>query len=217
MSNADITVLGASKVTGGVASVQAVVPLTNDVDDVEPFGDVDLFQGLGITALPYPADASGNAEGVILRNCGGRDGVCIGGRDTRSAAIVGNMKPGDTVVHSTGPAQAAQLQLKEEKRQAVLTTKDSRGRTMATVLDGKNDTAQLVAMGAVIQIDNKGDISLTNASGAGIALVGNKLHVNAELALPGMTPGLCLMQGPPTGSSGGPTSAPMTPVLGVGK
>jgi hypothetical protein len=217
LSNADITVLGASKVTGGVASVQAVVPLTNDVDDVEPFGDVDLFQGLGITALPYPADASGSAEGVIIRNCGGRDAVCVGARDTRSAAIVGNMKPGDTVVHSTGPNQAAQLQLKEEKRQAVLATKDSRNRTMAFVLDGKNDDVQIAALGAVFKIDKNGDFSFTNASGAGFSLIGDTLHINANLALPGMTPGLCLAQCPPSGSPGGPASTPLVAVLGVSK
>jgi hypothetical protein len=217
LSNADITVLGASKVTGGVASVQAVVPLTNEIDDVEPFGDVDLFQGLGITALPYPADASGSAEGVILRNCGGRDAVCIGGRDTRSAAIVGNMKPGDTVVHSTGPAQAAQLQLKEEKRQAVLATKDSRKQTVAIVLDGKNDHIQIAGFGAAVQLDKNGNISMFNASGAGIVIDGDNVTISGNLKLPGMLPGLCLMQGPPTGSPGGPTSVPMQAVQNVGK
>jgi hypothetical protein len=127
------------------------------------------------------------------------------------------MKPGDTVVHSTGPAQAAQLQLKEEKRQAVLATKDSRKQTVAIVLDGKNDHIQIAGFGAAVQLDKNGNISMFNASGAGIVIDGDNVTISGNLKLPGMLPGLCLMQGPPTGSPGGPTSVPMQAVQNVGK
>lgn len=216
MADLDIAILGASKLSeDGAPMWQAVVPITDDTNDVEPMGEADVFQALGVSSRPWQKDANGYAEAVFARNCGGRVAVCLGGRDTRSAKIVGNLKPGDTVIHSTGPEQAAQLQLKESKRQAVLATKDTRGRTMALVLDGKNDKFQIAVLGAMIEIDKNGDMSFTNAQGAGFMIQGGKFHVLAELSLQGMQPGLALMQGPPTGDPSG--TAPLFPVLGVSK
>ncbi len=117
MSDADIALLGASKIGANGSPVwQPAVPITDDSEDLEGFGECQVFQSLGISSLPYQKDENGFAECLVMRNVGGRDAVCLGARDTRSAKIVGNLKPGDTVVHSTGPSEAAQLQLKEEKR-----------------------------------------------------------------------------------------------------
>lgn len=33
----------------------------------------------------------------------GQTAVCVGARDTRDATLVGKIKPGDAVLHSTGP------------------------------------------------------------------------------------------------------------------
>lgn len=215
---ADICILGASQLVDGVPLWQGVIPVANDNDDVEPLGESEVFQALGVTSLPYPKDENGYAEAVALRNVGGRNVVYVGARDTRTAKIVGNMKPGDTVIHSTGPRQAAQLQLKEEKQQAVLTTKSSAGKTMMVILDGKNDKVQITGLGAIIEIDKSGDVSIANKGGASILLQGSDIHLLGNVKLPGMNPGMVLVQSLPiVQPSGAVLAAPLSPVLGVGK
>lgn len=217
MSDADIAILGASKLEGESKSAlwQTIVPITDDTEDTENLGDLEVYQALGVTSAPWPKDDKGYAEAVVLRDCGGRSAVCVGARDTRSAAIVGRLKPGDTVVHSTGPQQAAQLQLKEAKRQAALLTLDSSKETMAVILDGKNDKLQVIARGAIFEIAKNGDISLANAGGASFLLQGGDVYINGNVHLNGIPPGMVLMAGPPAGDPTG--VAPLFPVLGVGK
>jgi hypothetical protein len=216
MNRIDIAVLGASKVVDGVPVWQANVPVANDVDDVEPFGEIDAIQSLGHTALPYPADSTGHAEGLFATGVAGRDAVCFGARDTRNAGLVGKMKPGDTTLHSTGPGSVAQCFLKHEKKQAGLATEDADGKTMLFMLDGKNKKAQLAARGAMIEIGKDGSITFTAKGGASIKL-DDKIYLLGPLSLSGMTPGFALMQGPATGSPGGGGAVPMTPVMSVGK
>jgi hypothetical protein len=219
MSDADIAVLGASKVgTTGCPVWQPVVPLTDDESDIEGFGEAQVFQSLGVSSLPYQKDDSGFAECLMLRNVGGRDAVCIGARDTRTAKIAGNMKPGDTVVHSTGPSQAAQLQLKEEKQQAVLVTKNANGETMAFVLDGKNSKCQLAVNGAMFEIDPDGNWTITDASGkAGIRCANGQINIFGKVVLGGglANPAMCIMLGPVTGSPGSVASVPLVAAQNV--
>jgi len=210
----DIGILGASSAKGGVALWQFNVAVGNDNDDVEPSGEVDVIQSLGITSLPFPKDASGHAEGLGVRDCGGKPLVCIGGRDTRNAALVGKLKPGDTTLHSTGPGSVAQVFCKHEKKQCGLATDDVDKKSMLFLLDGKNKKAQLVARGAVIEIGEDGAITFTAKGGASLRL-DDKVYVIGDLSLPGMMPGLALMQGPPIGDPSG--IAPLFACLGVGK
>lgn len=215
----DVVTLGASKLDSdsGAPLVQAVQPAT-DESDVESFGEVPLMQCLGVTSAPYPADGDGRyCEGVIASGIGGSDGVVIGARDTRTADIVGNLKPGDTIVHTTGPQQAAQLQLKEEKRQAVLVTKGTDGTQVLLVLDGKNDKVTLAAFGFVFNID-KTSASLVSPNGQnGLVVSDSGVHVMGKVILGGRTPNpaMSIMLGPLTGSPGGSTSAPMVAAPGV--
>lgn len=214
---AEIVKLGASKLnalTGG-AQWQAINALSNDVSDFEDFGEIDVFQCLGVDSLPWPADESGHVEALILRGAGNRNAVCVGARELRTAKGTGNLKPGDTVLRSTGPQQAAQVQCKEEKRQVVLYTKDTAAEGMVIMLDGKNDKLQINARGAVIEIDPDGDISLTNAAGTGFAIQGKKIVFLGELSIPGIPPGMALLAGLPAPDPTG--LAPTMPVLGTSK
>jgi len=214
---AEIVVLGASvQNDNGVPLVQALLPVGNSVDDVEPFGEVDIFQSLGVSSLPWPADETGHAEGLLLRNVGNRNAVLVGGRDTRTAKAIGKLHPGDTVLHSTGPNQAAQVQCKEDKRQVVLYTVDNSEEGVVVMVDGKNDKVQILGFGMVWEMSKEHGFTMSNGE-ASFLLQGNKLYFNGEISLPGMLPGMCLMQGPATGSPGGAASVPLLPVQGVGK
>lgn len=214
MSDVDIAILGASHVTAeGVTVAQAVVPLSDDTHDVEPFGEIDLMSCLGVSALPWPQDKTGHAECVIARNCGGRDAVGIGGRDTRSSKIVGKMKPGDTVVHSTGPNQAAQLQLKEEKKQAALVSEDSDGHTMMVILDGKNNRIQITGFGNMIELSPTG---INIVSVGDVLINGKTVAIAGSVILGGLTPNPAMkIMTAPTASPGGVASLPMIPAPGV--
>jgi hypothetical protein len=218
MNRLDVIKLAASKLAeSGAALWQAVRAITNDVDDVEPFGEIDVFQGLGLSSMPFPADEEGHAEGVIVENCGNMNAVCIGARDTRTAKITGNLKPGDTVLHSTGPSQAAQVQCKEEKRQVVQATKNMRGETQATILDGKNEKYQVAVGGCMLECAD-GGWTFTDATGkASIIIRNGQINLVGRIVLGGLSPipGLSIMLGPVAGSPGAGAAAPMFAAKGV--
>lgn len=176
-------------------------PLSEDPDDAEDFGQLPMCCALGVAAMPYPATELGAAEGVV-ESVPGVDGLVIGARDTRTAAITGNMKPGDTVVHSTGPEQAAQLQLKEAKKQAVLCTKGSDGRQVLVLLDGANDKLQIIAFGALIEMTSENGVVLTSETGgASIQLKGDTAIITAtNVILGGRTPVAPVLAGAPPGA-----------------
>lgn len=184
----DIVDLGSSRVANGSALWQGTAPLSNDKTDVEPLGEGDVYQSLGVSSMPYPADDEGKAEGLCVRGVAGRNTTFVGARDTRSAAIVGNLKPGDTVVHSTGPQQAAQLQLKEEKRQAALVSKNAAGKTMVFLLDGDADKAQIVLAGMMFEMNAKDkSVTLTNGR-ASILMQGDTIALDGNVILGGTKP-----------------------------
>lgn len=198
---ADLVDLGASRLAEdtNVPLLQAKGPPISDDGDAPDYGDVPVFSCLGVTALPYQATADGNAQGVVVK-VDGFDGVLIGARDTRTAGIVGNLKPGDTAVHSTGPSQAAQLLLKEEKRQAVLMTKDSKKKSAVLLLDGKNDKVQIAAFGCLFEISRENGICLVGEHGkASIQIVGDTIVLRGKILLGGAAPTGAVMVMGPTG------------------
>lgn len=183
----------------------AYSPTSDDDADREPFGDCNLMQCLGVTSLPYGPTDSGHAEGIVAENVAGLPGVVVAAWDTRNHSIVGNLKPGDTVVHATGPSRAAQLQLKEETRQALLTTRGKNGKQLYLLLDGDERTLQVNANGALIQIDEDGTIALSSKNGAnGITINDDCVHVRGNVVLGGMAPipGQAIALCPPPGGSG---------------
>ena len=217
MTDLNLVTLGASKLINGVPVVQAVSSITDDAADLEPYGEIDVMSQLGVSAIPAEADASGQAQGVICENVAGVKAMCVGGRDTRNAAIYGNLKPGDTCVHSTGPKGVSQCLLKAEKRQAILATKGTDDTQILVVLDGKNNKIQITAFGAVLELSKEAGWSCMDDTGKGWRLQGGTLHVTAALHVGGMVPNpaMALMMGPKTGSPGGPASVPLLPVMGV--
>lgn len=216
MTEIRVTTLGASKVVDGVPVWQTNAPVGDETTDVDPLGDSDVMQALGLAAMPYPADASGFGQAIVVQGVEGFVGVVIGARDTRNASIVGKLKPGDVTLHTTGPGSVAQCFLKHEKKQAGFATEDANGKTILFLLDGKNRKGQWSQNGAMIEIGPDGSITFTAKGGASLVL-SDKVYVVGELSLPGMLPNMALMQGPPTGSPGGAGALPLFPVQAVGK
>jgi len=179
--------------------IKATQPITDD-EDVEAFGDLPLMQCLGVSSAPWGKDEGGYCEAAVARGVGGRDGVILGARDTRTNDIVGNLKPGDTVVHTTGPSKAAQLQLKEEKRQALLVTKTTDGKTAVCGLDGKNDKFSVALLGYMVEVSSANGICLVDKTGtAGIQIKDGIVSVFGTVVIGGRTPTAPLaMLTPPT-------------------
>jgi hypothetical protein len=181
---------------------EAFTQLTADATDSEnrePAGILPLMSCLGITSLPYPPTKEGHAEGIAAENVGGLPGVCVAGWDTRCAAITANAKPGDTILHSTGPNKAAQVQCKEEKRQVCLLTQKKNKKHGMVLLDGDNEVFQVLFNGAIIQINKEGAVDLIPRNGkCGITLSGDTIHLRcATLNIGGMMPTFGLAQVPP--------------------
>ena len=199
---AELVDAGAAKLDPktGALLVQCKAAPVSEEGDAPDYGDAPVFACLGVTSMPYPADENGGAQLVVADDIPGVDGAVIGGRDTRSAKIVGNLKPGDTVVHSTGPKQAAQLQLKEGKRQAVLASKDTRGQTMVAMLDGVNDKVQIAAFGHIVEVSRENGICLVaDGGGAGIQISGSIVSIFGTVVLGGRTPTAPVLAGSPPG------------------
>jgi hypothetical protein len=211
----DLAILGTTSQTDdGVPKIQAVSPIGDTDTDVESFGEIDQFQALGVTSFPWPKTAEGYAEGAIARNVGNRDAILVGGRDTRTAKAIGKGKPGDTILHSTGPTQAAQVQCKEKRRQVVLVTKRKNGEGILVNLDGEGDVIQIMAFGSVFELSPAG-VTMSNGK-ATIALQGGNICLMGNVVLGSKpNPAMKFMMGPPTGSPGGAASVPLMAVPGI--
>lgn len=189
MIRLDIVSIGTAIAKKGVALWQGFTKVSNEPGDIAPLGSgADVFQALGVTSMPFPEDDNGRAEGMCVQGIAGRSNVFIGARDTRSSAIVGNAKPGDTILHSTGPQQAAQVQCKEEKRQVILATKNARKKGMAIIVDGDSGKVQITIPGMHFEMDGEeGSAILTNGK-ASILLQGDTIALDGKVILGGTTP-----------------------------
>lgn len=209
--------LGAAKVEDGVLFVRCKGGAVDSDGSAPDYGAAPMLCALGVTAMPFPPTEEGAAEGLVDRDTPGFNGIITAARDTRTAKIVGGLKPGDTVVHSTGPQQAAAIYLKEEKRQIAALTKDDDGNALMLVLDGTTKKFQVSVGSILLELDGaSGKISLLNGDGGGFLIDGKNFHMMGNPVLgAGNPPGFCLMLGPPSGSPGGPASAPLIPCMGI--
>jgi len=170
-----------------LAAVQAVVPQDFEEEEVEQFGNIDVYQALGITSVPWPADEDGHAEGVIVRDIGGVDGVVVGARDERASSVYGSLQSGDTALHSTDPDASAQVQAKAN-RQVMLATKDTEGNNVIHVLDGKNDKIQIGAFGGLIEMTKDGITLACPGGGCTIMMSGDTISLVGTVMLGGTVP-----------------------------
>lgn len=188
MSTFDVCQINTSKLDDAnkLPLVQATVPITND-EDYESFGEVAGYQALGVTALPFPPDDSGAAEGVVLRDVGNLTGAIIGARDERCAGVVANMQPGDVVLHSCDPQAKAQVRV-HANRQVALVTEGTDGKTMLSLLDGKNDKITITAFGGLIEMTKDGINIVAPGSKASILMKGDQITLLGKVQLGGIAP-----------------------------
>lgn len=181
--------------------------------DIESVGEVDVISQLGVSAAPYPKTDAGAAELVGVGPIGGRDFVALGGRDTRAAEVTGNLKPGDTTVHTTHPNSKAQWQCCGELNQCVGYLEDSDGETMLVQMDGKANTLTLAIPKQMI-VMQKGEGIMLTTGGATIkmtesgevTIVASKLTVQTGTGVP-MFFLVTANPQPLVGVSGGPATA----------
>lgn len=202
--------LGASSVVGGVPRFQASSPNEDDNADVQSFGEVPVYCGIGFTSYPAPKDANGWAEGILFEGSG--KPFIGGGRDTRNVAFLGRSDPGDTYMHSTGSNRAVQFRAQDKKRIGAIVVRDSAGKDMLFTLDGEKRKFSLMVNGAAIQIDDAGNVAIKG--GSELTLAAGSINLNGEIHIPGMPPGMFLMAGPVAGVVG--VSGAAVPVMGVG-
>lgn len=196
MSTFDICRINTSKLDAEnkVPVVQATVPITND-DDYESFGEVAVFQSLGVTSLPFAPTPQGAAEGVILRDVGNLNGAIVGTRDGRCANVVANMQPGDAVLHSCDPQAKAQVRV-HANRQIALATEGTDGKTMLVMVDGKNDKITITAFGGIIEMTKDGINVVSPGSKSSMLLNGEQVRVFGNVQIGGQVPShvpLCVM------------------------
>lgn len=115
-------------------------------DENDEISNTALFGQLGVTSRPYPATDSGMAE-CLLDTI---SEVIISARDTRIASVVGNIEPGDTCVHSTGPEQNARIFCKENNKVIALLVKDKNGKDMGITIDGDNQKITMIISGTTV-------------------------------------------------------------------
>jgi hypothetical protein len=180
--NLEIVTLGASELVDGVLVSEGSDKIEGAGDDIsEPVGSLVQMSQLGVYAAPYPADDAGHVEAVVANGCGGRDAVCIGAMDTRSAGVIGALQPGDTTVATTHPKSKAQLQCKGEKNQVVLYVHDSDDESMVVQLDGKANQIVISGFGMSFVMSKADGITLTNGE-ARISMSGPNIYLQGVVS-----------------------------------
>lgn len=206
MASAEILKLGASVLADtGVPLVQGVAPVGDDPQGVEPFGEIDVYGALGVSARPWPADDGGHAEGVVLRDVAGADGVCVAARDVRAGKMYGALAEGDTCLHSTGPEQAALVLCKEKSRTVAMISKGSDGKNIIVTVNGEKDKIQIAGFGLMFEMSAEQGIVLSDG-GATVQIKGGTISLAGTVVLGGRIPVMPVLGG---------TSPPGQPIPGV--
>ncbi len=138
----------ATRVTGG--------------DGVRNMGDeVPVVGSLGVTSAPHNETA---ARGVLLRNVSGAVGVVVGAFANALGDIVGNLVPGDTCVHGTGPNHGTRLFLKEQVVELVITGEGNNPDVLVQI-DRSDNKAQIAIAGHVAELSEDNGLRIDAEGG----------------------------------------------------
>lgn len=165
-------------------------------DDAPGFDGAPVFGQLGITAIPWPADDRGNAQGTVDETVPGHNGVITSIRDARAAGIVQELGPGETALHSTGPDFDSLVLLKKQLAAIMV------GDDCAIVMDRENKKFTVTCFGMHFEISQANGVVMTTGQGATFQLFGGIASLMGQIVLGGRTPVA-------------PVAYSLTPVVGV--
>ncbi len=194
--SADLVDLGAAKLDSKTNAllVQAKTgPCGADENDAPDLGDAIMACALGVTALPWPSNDNGKAQGVKV-DVPGTLGAIVGARDTRSAKVVAEMSAGEACLHSTGPDFDSRFFAKDQLAAIVV------GDDMAFSMDRKEKQITISAFGNHFEISEANGIMLMG-DGAMIQIKGGVVTITGQVVLGGRTPIQPMLMGP-----GGPAT-----------
>jgi hypothetical protein len=160
-------------------------------EDAPDFGRAPFMCALGVSARPAPATQAGSAQGV-LDSVAGVDGVCYGGHDPRASNVFGQIKDGETALHSTGEGYDARVLCKDQMLAQIV------GDDHVIVIDRKNGQIVLNCPGGAIKISKSDGIVLADDTGnAGIQITGGMVSVFGQVVLGGRNPVAAVAMVPP--------------------
>lgn len=155
-------------------------PMGEDENDAPQLGDAPILGALGVTARPWPKDARGTAQGVVAQ-VPGSNGAVIAARDTRSAAVVAQLAPGETCLHSTGKDFDSRFFCKDQHAAIVV------GDDTVISVDRKNKKISITGFGASFQISEHSGICMAQG-GAMIQVKDGIISLMGKIVLGGRNP-----------------------------
>lgn len=204
--NSDLIDLGEASLdpqTNALLVQAKSTPVDDDDSDAPDCASAPLMGALGVTAIPWPANDTGKAQGIKL-DAPGTNGVIVGARDTRVAAVVAELAPGETCIHSTGTDFDSRAFFKDQLA-AIVVSND-----VAFVLDRKNKKATLSAFGGHLEVSEDGGCYLAHG-GAMIRVKDGQIHLMGQIVLGGAAPSAPVLVG-----LSGPAGVALPGVFGAG-
>lgn len=192
----DIVDLGTSKLDPKTNALLVQVksgPCGVDESDAPGVDDMPVLGALGVTAVPWPSNDNGRAQGLKV-DAPGTNGVIAGMRDTRTAAVTAELGPGESCLHSTGPDFDSRFFAKDQLAAIVV------GDDMALVMDRKEKQITITAFGVHFEISEKNGF-MVMTDGAMLQVGGGSVIATGKVVLGGRNPIQTMLMGP-----GGPAT-----------
>lgn len=187
--------------------IQCVDGPYDDGSTEEVWGECAVIGQGGITAKPFPATDEGRAYGLVVDGVAGHEGVLVGWRDSRCTKVYGEIQPGDTVLHGTGPNHQSQVRCGEQYVAVMV------GNDVAINVDRKKKKIQISGFGHMFEMSDTGGISMFEKGGAGICAKDGKLALVGAVVAGGIVPNPALMIA--TGTAANIAAAGLAPAKGV--
>ena len=189
----DIVDIGAGKLDQTTGMVVAECKGSEvEGGEAPDYGSVNMAFGLGFAAVPAPANENGNAQAVLIDDCPGQDGVCVGAVDSRTTQSYYELGPGETAVFATGEGYDARILFKDGL--ATIIVDDD----MVFMIDRKTKKIVTSAFGMVHEMSKANGHSFTDETGTasiqlkkgvicltGVVVLGGRV-IASPMGLPGV-------------------------------
>lgn len=204
MSGAEIAEFGASRLgkKSGLIFAQGRGEEVDD-DEAPDYGQMPMFNCLGILSRPAPADERGSAQGIVFSTTG-FDAVCVGATDVRTTDMAGDLEPGDTAI--LGTSREHQCRTVYKKKRVVTQVGDD----MVFDLDREAEHILISAFKMSISMTKKDGLVLTTGD-ATLSIKGGVIMANGQCILGGRTPVFQPLVAPPS-PAGFPTPLAPAPI-----